>query len=95
MKGGRGKLMRLDLGLPKIQSKSYSNRVLINIFDPNSLLKFIEIVATIGNLGPNSNLTLNLYRKWSNLIENLSNLIEKVKFLFKFNYFQVNSTIFD
>ena len=89
------KLMRLDRGLPKIRSKSYSNRVLIDIFDPNLLLKSIEIVATIRNLGPNLNLTSNLYQKWSNLIKNLSNLIKKVRFSIKFDHFLLYSTIFD
>ena len=63
----RSKLMRLDRGRLEIQSKSYWNRLLIDFFDPNYVRTCIEIVATIRNLGLNSNLTSNLYRKWSNL----------------------------
>ena len=39
------KLMRLDRGRPEIRSKSYSNRPLIDFFDPN--LPVRSIVATI------------------------------------------------
>ena len=39
------KLMRLDLGRPEIRSKLYSNRLLIDFFDPN--LPVRSIVATI------------------------------------------------
>ena len=39
------KLMRLDRGRPKIRSKSYSNRLLIDFFNPNSALR--SIVPTI------------------------------------------------
>ena len=42
-----GKLMRSNRGWPEIRSKSYSNRLLVDFFDPNLLLKSIEIVATI------------------------------------------------
>ena len=69
--------MRLDRGQPKIRSKSYSNRILIDIFDPNLLLKSIEIVATIQNLGPNSNLTLNLYQK-SMIISKIHQFLSKI-----------------
>ena len=41
------KLMRLDWGRPEIRSKSYSNRLLIDFFDPNLMLKCIEMVAMI------------------------------------------------
>ena len=40
-----GKLMRSNRGQPKIQSKSYSNWLLIYVFDPN--LQVRSIVATI------------------------------------------------
>ena len=39
------KLMRFDRGWPEIRSKLYSNRLLIDIFDPN--LHVWSIVATI------------------------------------------------
>ena len=71
------KLMRLDRGLPKIRSKSYSNHVLIDIFDPNLFLKSIEIVATIRNLGPNLNLTLNLYQK-STIISKIHRFLSQI-----------------
>ena len=87
--------MRLDRGRPEIRSKSYSNRLSINFFDPNSVRESIKIFATIQNLGPNSNLTSNLYRKKSNLIENSSILIENPSFSTKFDHFQPFSTIFN
>ena len=72
--------MRLDRGRPEIRSRSYSNRLLIDFFDPNSVRESIEIVATIRNIGPNLNLTSNLYQKKSNLIGNSSILIENQSF---------------
>ena len=55
------KLIRLDRGLPKIRSKSYSNRVLINIFDPNLPVPSIVTTISIRNFTENwSNLSLEL-----------------------------------
>ena len=42
-----GKLMRSNRPPAKIRSKSFSNRLLIDFFNPNLLLKSIKIVATI------------------------------------------------
>ena len=70
------KLMRLDRPPPKYRSKSYSNRLLINFFDPNLLLKSIEIVATIRNLGPNLNLTLKSWSKFESYFKFISKMFE-------------------
>ena len=42
--------MRLDRGRPEIRSKSYSNQLLIDFFDPNSAVQ--SIVATISIRNP-------------------------------------------
>ena len=68
--------MRLDQPPAKIRSKSDSNRLLINFFDPISAIR--SIVGTITIQNPDHYIKSNsiLIKKWSNLIKKWSNFIE-------------------
>ena len=89
------KLMRSNRGQTKIRSKSYSNRLLIDFFDPNSAVKSIVATSSIRNLGPNLNLTLNLIENWSNLFEFEANLPILEVFGSNSTNFRYNLTNFD
>ena len=76
-----GKLMRLDRGLLEIQSKSYSNWLLIDFCDSNYVQASIEIVATIRIRTEK----VQLYQKFVNFDQKSVDFIEKVDFFNEIN----------
>ena len=89
--------MRLDRGRPKIWSKLYSNRLLIDIFDPNLAIRSIVPMISIRNLGSNSKLDSNLSPNLS-IISKIGQIwtknVQNRQIILKYDQIRPDSTIF-
>ena len=82
------KLMRLDQPPAKIRSKSYSNQLLINFFDPISAVR--SMVATILIQ------IRTIYIEYRSILYQKSSILSKIYRIWsKINNFWLNSTNFD
>ena len=69
--------------------------ILIDFCDSIPAVRLLVATNPIRNLGPNSNLTLNLIENWSNFIGNWSNLSQICLFSTFLDVFGSNSTKID
>ena len=89
--------MRLDRGRPEIRSKSYSNRLLIDFFDPN--LPVRSIVATISiqiriQIYQKILIWSKIHRIWSKIcrIWSKTTIFDQIRpFSIKFDNFRLNN----